>query len=165
MSLVGCAAVGFIDQGCLVPRLVPAVGAALRWPEAVTASYCQPTGGYEESHRDPSRALRGVHHGGKFKCPERSRLGDERVAVYTSVRGSLERSWRTVLGWSADGRELHARVRKQLLPTMGYSRSLARMGTVTSRKEWLPGAGLVPVAEHSPHLWVDLTNTIEGATC
>ena len=153
MILVGRAAVGFIDQGCLVPRLVPAIGAALRWPEAVTVFYCQPTGGYEGYGNHPSCALRGVQYGGKFGKVQ-LRLCHERVAVYTSVRGCLERSRRSVLGRAPDGRELHGRVRTELLPAMGYSRSLARVGTVTSRKEWLHGARLESVAKHPQDVWV-----------
>ena|SRR5215831_5764191 len=161
--IVGCAAIGFIGQRGQVPRLVPAIGAALRWPEAVTVFYCLPIGGYEGYGNHPSRALRGVQYGGKFDGSGERRLGHERVAVYTSVRGSLGRPWLPVLWRTADGRQLHVGVWSQLLPAMGYSRSLARVGTVTSRKERLHGARLAAVAKHSQVLRA--VNSTEGATC
>ena len=127
---------------------------------ALTRPCSQLTEGCEKGNYHRCRVLRGTYHGGRFGSVVHFGLRDERVAVYTSVRGQLDRSECSVLGWVADGRQLHAGVRRQLLPTMGNSRSLARVGTARRRKERLPGAGMESLAEHSPNVQTDVE---EGA--
>src|SRR5215831_8169444 len=126
---------------------------------ALTRPWQQPTEGSEKGSHDTRRAQRGIHHGGKFVGPGERRLDHERVAVYTSVRGQLERSECPVLRRASDGLQLHEGIWRSLPSSMGDSRSLARMGTVTSRKEWLHGARLESVAKHPSVLRVVTTST------
>src|SRR6516164_2053477 len=112
--------------------------------------------GCEKGTRHPRRAVRGVHYGSKFARVERlgSAFGlrDERVVVHSPVRRKLDRSERAILWRPANGLQLHGGLRGCLPSEVGHGRSLAHLGTATSRKERLCGAGMDPVAQHATRL-------------
>jgi len=126
-------------------------------------SYCQPKEGCEGNGHHSSRTLCGVRTNG-FCVGESQRLRDAGVAMHPSLRGCLERSWRSVLRRIADGLLLPVDVWEGVPPSMGHSRSLADMGTVTSRTERIQGARLVAVAQYCPYVRVAVTEP-KGSTC
>ena len=111
-----------------------------------------------QSYGHTRRVLRGTYHGSQRVG---TRLRDAWVAVHTSVRGFLERSWRPVLWKTPDGHQLSAGVRTEALPKMGHCRPLAYLGSARRRKERLPGARMVSLAQHRPHVRVTLTTERE----
>src|SRR4249919_733832 len=83
----------------------------LRSGDGVSAALCNlPKEEHDEDTRHPSRALRGVHYGDWLGIGKVG-LGDEGVAVHSSLRGKLERRWCALLRRTANGRRVPANLR------------------------------------------------------
>ena len=176
MTAVGRAVMGSLVIGHQAPELGSAIGTAQERPEAV-APFCHPSKeGCEAHSHHSSRVLRGVHsrlHRSRQR-QDAIRLRDAWVVVHSFARGIMESEHRQrILRWPANGPRVSEYVRlgastqvpASIHSTVGVRTQLAYMGSAAGRKERIQGAGMVSLAEHSPHVWVNLTSTIEREQC